>query len=175
VLETFFLSLSDRDELDGAVSVRRAWEVRENDIATTWCSVRLSFDDGAGVDLLAAVCEGCVSIEDVRARPALSLDDLAVLPDWIEGPLLEVCGAASGVQGAPAGGGSPGKRHARPAPPRGAESRRLVAGEYLAAQRAGRDPVLAVMAATGHSRRRSLGLIAWARDAGLLAPRHARR
>ncbi len=149
------------------MSVRRAWEVRENDTATTWCDVRLSFDDGAGVELLAVVCEGRVSIEDVRARPALSLDDLAVLADWIEGPLLEACAGA-------AGDGSPGGRHARPALPRGVESRRLVAGTYSAAQRAGRDPVLAVMSATGHSRRRSLRLIAGARDAGFLAPRHAR-
>ncbi|MFS8199775.1 DUF6214 family protein [Streptomyces sp. CWNU-52B] len=154
------------------MSVRRAWEVRENDTATTWCDVRLSFDDGAGVDLLATVCEGSVSIEDVRARPALSLDDLAVLADWIESPLLEACG---GADEAPGAGGSPDRRHARPALPPGTESRRLVAGEYLAAQRAGRDPVLAVMAATGHGRRRSLRLIAGARDAGLLTPRHARR
>ncbi|WP_328498044.1 DUF6214 family protein [Streptomyces sp. NBC_00414] len=157
------------------MSVRRAWEVRENDTATTWCDVRLSFEDGAGVDLLAAVCEGGVAVEDVRARPALSLDDMAVLADWIEGPLLEACGGAGGAPGAHAGGGSADQRHARPAPPRGAEGRRLVAGEYLAAQRAGRDPVLAVMSLTGHSRRRSLRLIAGARDAGLLTPRHVRR
>ncbi|MDQ1040488.1 hypothetical protein QFZ75_006904 [Streptomyces sp. V3I8] len=157
------------------MSVRRAWEVRENDTATTWCDVRLSFADGAGVRLLAAVCGSSVSIEDVRARPALSLDDLAALPDWIEGPLLAACAGASAVPGASGGDGSPDRRHARPAPQCGTGSRRLVAGEYLAAQRAGRDPVLAVMAATGHSRRHSLRLIAGARDAGLLAPRHVRR
>ncbi|MGC5568053.1 DUF6214 family protein [Streptomyces sp. FR-108] len=157
------------------MSVRRAWEVRENDTATTWCDVRLSFADGAGVDLLAAVCGACVRVEDVRARPALSLDDLAVLADWIEGPLLEACGGATGAAGAVGGDVSAGKRHARPALPRGAESRRWVAGEYLAAQWAGRDPVLAVMSATGHSRRRSLSLIAGARDAGFLTPRHIRR
>ncbi|MEU5778930.1 DUF6214 family protein, partial [Streptomyces venezuelae] len=39
----------------------------------------------------------------------------------------------------------------------------------------GRDPVLAVMCATGRSRRKSLRLIAGARDAGLLTPRHHRR
>ncbi|MFC8198662.1 DUF6214 family protein [Streptomyces sp. NPDC060006] len=158
------------------MSVRPAWKVRENGTATTWCTVRLAFDDGAGVDLLAAVCEGCVAIEDVRARPALSLDDLAVLPDWIEGPLLEACGGAAGARGDDTSDeGSPDKRHARPARPRGVEGLRLVAAEYSEAQRAGRDPVLAVMAATGHSRRRALRQIAGARDAGLLAPRHARR
>ncbi len=64
---------------------------------------------------------------------------------------------------------------ARPPWPRGTEGRRLVAREYRAAQDAGADPVLAVMNATGRGRRRALRLIAQARDAGLLAPRHARR
>ncbi|WP_237537057.1 DUF6214 family protein, partial [Streptomyces sp. SID69] len=67
------------------------------------------------------------------------------------------------------------RRRARPAWPRGAEGRLLLAREYRAAQQAGADPVLAVMRATGHGRRRTLGLIAQARDAGLLTPRHARR
>ncbi|MFD3375385.1 MULTISPECIES: DUF6214 family protein [unclassified Streptomyces] len=161
------------------MSVWPAWKVREHgqerDTATTWCNVRLSFDDGARIDMLAAVCDGCVSVEDVRARPALSLDDLAVLPDWIEGPLLEACGGVAEPVSAALAEGSSDKRHARPARPRGSEGRRFVAGEYLAAQGAGRDPVLAVMSATGHSRRRALRLIAGARDAGLLTPRHVRR
>ena len=141
----------------------------------TWCNVRLSFDDGAQVDALAMVCDGCVCIEDVRARPALSLDDLAVLADWIEGPLLEACGGAAGPEGAALVDGDSGRRHARPVRPRGVEGRRFLAGVYLAAQAAGHDPVLAVMSATGHSRRRTLRLIAGARDAGLLTPRHVRR
>ncbi|MEU1166861.1 DUF6214 family protein, partial [Streptomyces sp. NPDC005921] len=58
---------------------------------------------------------------------------------------------------------------------RGIEGRWLVAQEYRAAQADGLDPVLAVMCATGHSRRRSLRLIAQARDAGFLTPGHARR
>ncbi|MFJ4685022.1 DUF6214 family protein [Streptomyces sp. NPDC088789] len=65
--------------------------------------------------------------------------------------------------------------HARPAWPRGDEGRRLVARAYLAAQRGGTDPVVAVMGATGRSRRKALRLIAQARDAGPLTPRHARR
>ncbi|MER5579613.1 DUF6214 family protein, partial [Streptomyces massasporeus] len=40
---------------------------------------------------------------------------------------------------------------------------------------AGSRRVLAVMGATGHSRRTSLRLIGQARDAGLLSPRRARR
>ncbi|SCG04203.1 MULTISPECIES: DUF6214 family protein, partial [unclassified Streptomyces] len=46
---------------------------------------------------------------------------------------------------------------------------------YRAAQQAGQDPVLAVMSATGFSRRKSLKLIAGARDEGHLTPRHHRR
>ncbi|MFH8938689.1 DUF6214 family protein [Streptomyces griseosporeus] len=68
-----------------------------------------------------------------------------------------------------------GARRARPAWPRGIEGRWLIAQEYRAAQEEGVDPVLAVMCATGHSRRKSLRLIAQARDAGYLTPRHTRR
>lgn len=68
-----------------------------------------------------------------------------------------------------------GPQHARPVRLRGVEGSRLVAQEYRAAQEAGVDPVLAVMNATGRSRRRSLRLIAQARDAGFLTPRHVRR
>jgi hypothetical protein len=218
VLEASFLDLSERDAKDGVVSVRPAWKVRENGEATSWFHVRLVFPDGAQVDALAVVREGRVSIEDVRAQPALSLADLAVLADWIEGPLFESCGVERSHEGddeapgersepeadgevavevevevaveveveveAEAGGEEHGEeedalcaapRRARPVWPRGIEGRRLVAQEYRAAQEEGCDPVLAVMSATGHSRRRSLKLIAQARDAGFLTPRHARR
>ncbi|WP_242640654.1 DUF6214 family protein, partial [Streptomyces kasugaensis] len=50
-----------------------------------------------------------------------------------------------------------------------------VADAYREAQRDGRDPVLAVMTVTGRNRRRSLRLIAGARDEGLLTPRHHKR
>ncbi|UUU37358.1 DUF6214 family protein [Streptomyces sp. CA-210063] len=158
------------------MSVRPAWEVQEQDGATAWFNARLAFPDGAEVEMLAVVCEGRLSLEDVRAEPPLSLDDLAELADWIEGPLFEACGTAPEVFDEELSESSygPGRR-ARPAWPRGVEGRRLVAEEYLAAQRAGYDPVLAVMCATGHSRRKSLRLIAGARDEGLLGPRHARR
>nr|WP_069771995.1 DUF6214 family protein [Streptomyces sp. LUP30] len=203
-----------------------AWEVREGGVATSWFQVRLAFADGACVELLAVVRDGRVSVEDVRARPPLTFDDLTVLADWIAGPLFDRCDAGGvhaedtrsarhprdgrdgrderderdghdaphssdpvGTAGAPdapsaaadAGGEQAGAgrafdgRRGRPARPRGVEGRRLVAQEYRAAQEAGVDPVLAVMCATGHSRRRSLRLIAQARDAGYLTPRHARR
>jgi hypothetical protein len=168
VLEASFLNLSDRSPADGAVAVRPAWEVRENEGVTRWFEFRLAFADGARVDALALVGGGRVCVEEVRAQPALSLDDLAVLADWIEESVAEACGAG------PEGCGSEGRR-ARPAWPRGPEGRLLVAREYRAAQRDGADPVLAVMGATGHSRRTSLRLIGQARDAGLLPPRRARR
>jgi hypothetical protein len=155
------------------VSVGPAWEVREDEGATSWLTVRLAFADGAQIDVLAVVCEGCVLFEEVRARPALTPDDLAVLADWIEEPLLAACGLDPDPG---AGGATPaGARRARPAWPRGADGCRQVAGVYLAAQGEGADPVLAVMSATGYGRRKSLALIAQARDTGLLTPRHARR
>ncbi|WP_371103182.1 DUF6214 family protein, partial [Streptomyces sp. PU_AKi4] len=75
------------------MSVWPAWEVREGERATRWLHVRLAFGDGARVDALATVCEGWVCVEDVRARPALALEDLALFADWIEGPLARACGA----------------------------------------------------------------------------------
>jgi hypothetical protein len=152
------------------VSVRSAWEVREGGDATSWFDVRLEFADGARVDTLAMMSEGGVWVLDVGARPALSLDDLAVLADWIVGPLFVACGL--GPESVPE---AARPRRARPAWPGGIEGRWLVAQEYRAAQEGGADPVLAVMDATGHSRRTSLRLIAQARDAGFLTPRHARR
>lgn len=153
------------------MSVWPAWEVQEHDGATSWFHVRLAFPDGARVDALAVVSEQQVSVEDVRAQPALSLDDLTVLADWLEGPLFEACGLEPGEEEVESGGA----RRARPAWPRGIEGRWQIAQEYRAAQEEGVDPVLAVMCATGHSRRRSLRLISQARDAGFLTPRHARR
>ncbi|NJP52995.1 hypothetical protein HCJ93_23725 [Streptomyces sp. SBST2-5] len=149
------------------MSVCPAWEVREGSRATRWLRVRLAFADGAGVEALAVVGEGDVRVEEVRAGPGLSLEDLAELAHWIEAPLARACGA-----GPEDGTGAHRGRRIRPTGP---EGRRLVAREYRAAQLAGTDPVLAVMGATGCSRRGALRLIGRARDAGLLTPRHARR
>ncbi|MEW2114252.1 DUF6214 family protein [Streptomyces sp. NPDC005474] len=175
MLEASFLHLSGRCPTQGTVTVRPAWEVQEHEgsATTAWYEVRLAFTDGAQVDLLAVVREAGVSIEDVRAQPALSLDDLAALADWIEGPLFEACGYGPGGSGE--ADVCPRPRRARPAWPRGVEGRWQVAEEYRAAQEEGADPVLAVMCATGHSRRRSLRMISQARDAGFLTPSHARR
>jgi hypothetical protein len=159
------LQLSDRCPDDGETSVRNVWHVREGGATVSWYDVRLVFADGARVEALAVVTEASVRLEDVRARPALSLDDLTALGEWLEGPLAAACGL--GAAGAP--------RHARPDPPRGGAENRLVAHEYRAARERGADPVLAVMNATGHGRRQALRLIGRARDAGFLAPRRARR
>ncbi|MDA5143790.1 DUF6214 family protein [Streptomyces sp. AD681] len=149
------------------MSVRHAWAVSEGSTTTSWFDVRLAFPDGARVDALAVLSGADVRVEDVRAQPPLSLDDLAVLAEWLEHPLFEAC--------VPARGAPTASRRARPAWPRGREGRRLAAQEYRTARDEGGDPVLAVMRATGHSRRRSLRLIGQARDEGFLAPRRARR
>ncbi|MEV6991566.1 DUF6214 family protein [Streptomyces sp. NPDC093228] len=171
VLEVSFQEFSDHFQSDGAVSVCPAWEVREHGDVTTWFAVRLDLPDGGWIDVLAVASGGCVGIEEVRSQPPLTFDDLAAVVDWIEEPLLEACGMAPEREDEP--GGTSACRD-RPAMPRGVEGLRFVAEEYLAARREGVDPVCAVMRATGRSRRRSLKLIAGARDAGFLPPRHVR-
>ncbi|MFD7699621.1 DUF6214 family protein [Streptomyces caelestis] len=155
------------------MSVWPAWEVREGERATRWLHVRLDFGDGARIDALATVCEGWVCVEDVRARPALALEDLPLFADWIEGPLARACGAEA--EPGPGDGAEPGAHRERPARPGEPAEHGLVARAYRAAQERGADPVLAVMDETGYSRRGALRLIGRTRDAGLLPSRHARR
>ncbi|MGW7272728.1 DUF6214 family protein [Streptomyces sp. NPDC054864] len=111
--------------------------------------VRLTFGDGVAVDARAVVTEGRITLEALHAEARQPGDTLPQDP--------------------------PPVRRARPPWPRGRQGRLMAAQEYRAAQADGRDPVLAVMRATGRSRRRSLKLIAAARDAGTLPPRHNRR
>lgn len=75
------------------MSVRHAWVVSEGSTTTSWFDVRLAFADGARVDALAVLSGAHVRVEDVRARPPLSLDDLAVLAEWLEdqSPTLSCC------------------------------------------------------------------------------------
>ncbi|MCX4825061.1 DUF6214 family protein [Streptomyces sp. NBC_01142] len=151
-----------------------------------WFNVRLTFADGARIDVLAVVDDGRIAIEDLHAEPPLPLEGFAVLADLIEGPLEDACQVAverpppaEPVPAAPCDPGQEearsGRHRARAAVPRGSAGRRIAADAYRAAQQEGSDPVLAVMCATGRSRRRSLRLIASARDEGYLAPRHNRR
>ncbi|MCX5207060.1 DUF6214 family protein [Streptomyces sp. NBC_00237] len=211
--ESTFCNAPGRYEPNGAVSVWPVWELQghgsvtsdtsgptgstglswstggvRRDLLPPWFNIRLTFADGARIDVLAVVSDGRIAIEDMRADPPLSLDGFAVLADWIEGPLEDACRVVaeqhrlgmSGPRGYYADGRvfdeePPGKRRARPSWPRGSAGRRIAAEAYLAAQGEGRDPVLAVMYATGRSRRKSLKVIASARDEGYLAPRHNRR
>ncbi|GAA2065949.1 DUF6214 family protein [Streptomyces albiaxialis] len=162
------------------------------DLLPPWFNVRLTFSDGSRIDILAAVADGQVTIEDMRAEPALPLHGFATLAGWISEPLEDACRVVldQHAAGGTGYGGTdprsfrhrpepgpeePAKRRARPAWPRGTAGRRVAAEAYLAAQEEGQDPVLAVMCATGMSRRKSLRIIASARDEGYLAPRHARR
>ncbi|MEV5612561.1 DUF6214 family protein [Streptomyces sp. NPDC052225] len=151
-----------------------------------WCHIRLTFGDGAHVDMLAVVADGRGCIDDGRAQPPLTPGEFAVLGEGAGGPAGDDCRVVDGQQAGTradveprgaceAAAAQPVGRRARPARPRGVEGRRVVAEIYRGAQQEGRDPVLAVMCATGHSRRKSLRLIAAARDAGFLAPRHNRR
>ncbi|MEU3187592.1 DUF6214 family protein [Streptomyces sp. NPDC006923] len=272
-------------EVQGHGTVTGAGDPRDGaarrEILPPWVDVRLTFADGARLDVLAVVRDGRIAIEGAQADPPLALDGFAALAEAIETPLQNACrmvigqlrrpapegflgepvsgepaeptigpfGAgtvdieapeagvpggetAGGVaDGAPSGhepavhesaarepaatesaGAEPGagqeavtaavepaagdpadhdpadsspgygedqepsgRHRGRPAAPRGSAARRSVAEIYRAAQREGRDPVLAVMSATGFSRRKSLRLIAGARDAGHLTPRHHRR
>ncbi|MGA5339146.1 DUF6214 family protein [Streptomyces griseoincarnatus] len=152
------------------MAVWPAWEVREGERTTRWLHVRLAFRDGATIEALASVGEGWVCVEDVQARPALALEDLAVFADWIEGPLARACGAEPEPGEEETGG-----THHREEPRRGRTQWPVVARAYRAATERGADPVLAVMDQTGYSRRGALRLIGRTRDAGLLSPRHARR
>jgi hypothetical protein len=207
------------------------------EVRPPWVDVRLTFSDGARLDVLAVLHNGRISIEDAQADPPLPLDGFAALAGVIEAPLHDACQVVAGRMGVggtaadgpgppgpePAGGepatgarlaaeqapgetagterhagetageaaasdppgppaerderdeGPAGRHRAAPAPARGSVGRRVAAGVYRAAQREGRDPVLAVMSATGLSRRQSLRLIAGARDDGYLTPRHHRR
>ncbi|MFD0418375.1 DUF6214 family protein [Streptomyces sp. NPDC127108] len=141
-------------------------------------------DAPRGADVLAVVSDGRIAIEEVRARPPLPLGDLAALAARIEGPLNDAFRGLADRHGTTDalcrnGGGPaqepPGARRSRRSARRGGAVRNVAAEAYRGALEDGEDPVLAVMRATGHSRRKSLRLIAGARDAGLLMSRHHRR
>lgn len=212
-------------------------ELSRHELVPPWVDIRLTFADGARVDVLAVLRDGVIAVEDAQANPPLPLDDLTELGAWIEAPLAYACRAVAGqhhVESGPAtdddpltdvgaltddnampaavavteeGEGyeyegdpadsdtdarlldarlldsplleeepAPGGRH-RADDPASSDSadRRGVAETYRRAQQLGQDPVLAVMCATGYGRRKSLSLIASARDGGYLTPRHRRR
>lgn len=147
VLESPFLGVSDH-----------YLPYRPNTAVSPSFHVRLTFGDGVAIDARAVVSEGRITLEGLNAQHAQ------------QAPHAQPRHPADDFPQDP-----PAVRRARPPWPRGREGRLMVAQEYRAAQADGRDPVLAVMEATGHSRRRSLKLIASARDAGALPARHNRR
>ncbi|MFE2031841.1 DUF6214 family protein [Streptomyces scopuliridis] len=280
-------------EVQGHGTVTGAGDPRDGaarrEILPPWVDIRLTFADGARIDVLAVVRDGRIAIEDAQADPPLALDGFAALAEAIEAPLHNACqvvagrhrppapppvdsgvpadtpvtplavGSGEGPQPLPEAPVSPeetkpeveppsvhasapapqpaplaaeepagqpavrsaeepaperapdpapvappepepavaqadaqaaapsaapeaaqeqdrsGRHRARPSLPRGSAARQGVAEIYRAAQQAGQDPVLAVMSATGFSRRKALRLIAGARDEGHLTPRHHRR
>ncbi len=206
VQETTFLNANDQYDPIQALPFPPVWEMQGHGSVTTveslpayesaapWFNVRLTFADGARLDVVAVIDQGRIAIEDMRADPPLPLQGFSVLADRIGDPLVDACRAAgqlpreapedaeeSGVPESAVAepGGSaarpPARRRARSAVPRGKAGRRIAADVYRGARQAGRDPVLAVMGATGRSRRQALRLIAGARDEGYLPPRHNRR
>ncbi|WP_405801152.1 DUF6214 family protein [Streptomyces sp. NBC_01506] len=197
-------------------------ELPRDELVPPWVDIRLTFADGARVDVLAVLRDGVIAVEDAQADPPLPLTDLTELGAWIEAPLayarrvvagqhhVEIdpltdddcggtgmAGGAEGVgvavteedegyeyEGGPADTDAdlvpeepaPAGRHRADDPESsGSADRRGVAATYRRAQQLGQDPVLAVMCATGYGRRKSLSLIASARDDGYLTPRHRRR
>ncbi|MEW1792185.1 MULTISPECIES: DUF6214 family protein [Streptomyces] len=212
-------------------------ELSPGELVPPWVDIRLTFADGARVDVLAVLRDGVIAVEDAQADPPLPLDDLTELGAWIEAPLAYACRAVAGqhhvelgpvteddtaapvphstqdaqdmegmgadvavavteegegyeYEGRPTESADaadpaahlladeppPAGRH-RAVDPASSDhaDRRGVAATYRRAQQLGQDPVLAVMCATGYGRRKSLGLIASARDGGYLTPRHRRR
>ncbi|MFH9086568.1 DUF6214 family protein [Streptomyces sp. NPDC017673] len=136
------------------------------------CGVVAEADSVCGVDAgVDPVCGAVAEADPACGADTAGAGDGATLDAYDATPDV---GSSSAEEPEP-DVGHPVARRARPPWPRGTEGRRLVAREYRAAQDEGADPVLAVMNATGRGRRRALRLIAQARDAGLLAPRHARR
>ncbi|MFI6693060.1 DUF6214 family protein [Streptomyces sp. NPDC050433] len=187
-------------------------ELPRHELVPPWVDIRLTFADGARVDVLTVLRDGVIAVEDAQADPPLPLDDLTELGNWIEAPLAYACRAVaaqhhvetdpdtddaaavpvdvdvandnpSDLTDAPDLDASlpeedpapVGRHRADDATSSDSADRRGVAATYRRAQQLGQDPVLVVMCATGYGRRKSLSLIASARDGGYLAPRHRRR
>ncbi|MFD3924368.1 DUF6214 family protein [Streptomyces sp. NPDC058595] len=202
-------------------------ELPADELVPPWVDIRLTFADGARVDVLAVLRDGVIAVEEAQADPPLPLDDLTELGAWIEAPLAYARGVVAGQHQVEAArltdsdgtagpavgatsrrtretavavvaedegyeyeGGSPdsgvrlfpeeepapvGRHRADDSASSDRADRRGVAATYRRAQQLGQDPVLVVMCATGYGRRKSLSLIASARDDGYLTPRHRRR
>ncbi|WP_180990418.1 DUF6214 family protein [Streptomyces noursei] len=118
------------------------WELQAHGSAASelgpWFSARLTFPHGARIDVLVTATGDRLTVEDVRADPPLTLDDLAMLARWIEGPLDDACRAATGRPPKTASGpGAP--RDPEPGPAAAAAEE----GEGLARPRSARAEVAA--------------------------------
>lgn len=73
-----------------------------HEILPPWVDIRLTFADGARVDVLAVVRDGRIAIEDAQADPPLALDGFAALAEAIEAPLQSACQVIVGPHRPPA-------------------------------------------------------------------------
>ncbi|MFE3775964.1 DUF6214 family protein [Streptomyces sp. NPDC059122] len=97
------------------------WELQAHGSAASelgpWFSARLTFPHGARIDVLVTATDDRLTVEDVRADPPLTLDALASLAHWIDGPLDDACRAATGRAPKPRPGpGTPPGPEPGPAP-----------------------------------------------------------
>lgn len=86
-------------------------ELAPDELVPPWVDIRLTFADGARVDVLAVQRDGVIAVEDAQAAPPLPLDELTELGAWIEAPLAYARGVVAGqhhVEAAPFDGGDGG-------------------------------------------------------------------
>ncbi|MCB5906241.1 DUF6214 family protein [Streptomyces sp. SF28] len=119
VSESDFYTVNDRYKAHSDASEWPTWELRaygsaappdgpngapdlgtpsspRPDPLAPWVSARLTFADGARIDVLVTVSDDAITVEDLRADPPLALDGFAALAHWIEGPLDDACRLATG-------------------------------------------------------------------------------
>ncbi|MYZ39849.1 DUF6214 family protein, partial [Streptomyces sp. MnatMP-M17] len=87
-------------EVQGHGTVTGAGDPRDGatrrEILPPWVDIRLTFADGARLDVLAVVRDGRIAIEDAQADPPLALEGFAALAGAIEAPLQNACQVVSG-------------------------------------------------------------------------------
>ncbi|WP_232788695.1 DUF6214 family protein, partial [Streptomyces odonnellii] len=87
-------------EVQGHGTVTGAGDPRDGatrrEILPPWVDIRLTFADGARIDVLAVVQDGRIAIEDAQADPPLALEGFAALAGAIEAPLQNACQVVSG-------------------------------------------------------------------------------
>lgn len=93
-------------EVQGHGTVTGAGDPRDGaarrEILPPWVDIRLTFADGARIDVLAVVRDGRIAIEDAQADPPLALEGFAALAEAIEAPLHNACQVVAGPHRPPA-------------------------------------------------------------------------